>query len=421
MNTHKSERGQAMVLIILSIVGIFAFAALAVDLGQMFSARRSAQSAADAAALGTAYDAVAGSMDQQTALNLGYDLAAANGYDNNWENNWVEINNPPVGGPYCDICNDIAGIEYYQARITVHLRPIFAQLFYKGAEEVTVEAVAHAKTFDSATAGDAILSQNRTDLNSILFDGNTKVHVDGGNIRSSGGMTKNGGGSGSITATNGGSIYYAMDEGFKGSSNPINPKPEMDSAYTIGGMKDPTCPTAVQAAGWETVDGVKHKVIADPDGNDVDYWYYSGDLSVSNLPKGIHCIHGGVPKGNFVGHGVLLVLQTGGIKQNGGDSIDFRAATDLKDANGTQWGGMAIYVPYGNTSEIYFGGNTEAYIQGVIYAPDAFCDIGGNPDGVAYHTAFICNKFKFHGTPTVEILFNAAELFHFPPMVELVQ
>jgi uncharacterized Zn-binding protein involved in type VI secretion len=415
MKAKSFERGQAMVLIILAIVGIFGFAALAVDMGQMFAARRAAQNAADAAALGAAYDAVAGSLDPFTAINVGYDLALANGYNDDLQTNWVFVNNPPIGGPYCDICNDVAAYEYYQVKIQVRLRPIFAQLIYPGAQEVTVEAIAHAKTFDSATTGDAILSLNRESQDSMLFNGTTKVRVDGGNIRSSGGMTKTGA-SGGIFVTNGGKIYYGMEDGIFGHTETLHPGPSEDSPYVITGMNDPTCPTATEAAGWETVNGVKHAVF-----DEVDYYYYPSGLSVKNLPKGIHCVRGGIGKGDYVGKGVLIVLLTGGIKQTGNDSFYFTAATDMKDRNGTQWGGMVLYVPSSNTSELNFGGNSDAYFQGVVYAPGAFCDIGGNPDGKGYHTAFICDMIRYHGTPDVNILYNAEELFHFPPMVELVQ
>ncbi len=404
-----------MVLIVLSIVGIFAFAALAIDFGQVFAARRQAQSAADAAALGAAYEAVAGSMDPDIAVQAGFDLAAANGYNNDWENNWVEINNPPIGGPYCYVCGFEGAYEYYQAKITVHLRPIFAQIFWKGAEELTVEAIAHAKTFDSATAGDAILSLDRISSDSTLFNGTTKVHTIGGNVRSMGGMTKNGA-SGGILAEDGGKVYYALKGGFKGSTKPFNPSPERDEAYPMTGMTDPYCPSASEASTWPIKNGVRYNTI-----DDVDYYYYNAGLSVENLPKGIHCVNGGIGKGNYVGKGVLIVLLSGGIKQTGNDSFYFKAATDMKDANGVQWGGMVLYVPSYNTSELNFGGNSEAYLQGVFYAPGAYCDIGGTPDGVAYRSAIICNKVRFHGTPDVKVYYNSEELFHFPPMVELVQ
>lgn len=415
MKTNSSERGQALVLIVLSIAAIFGFAALAVDLGQVYAARRAAQSAADAAALGAAYDAVAGSLDATTALNIGYDLAAANGYNNDWTTNWVEMNNPPIGGPYCEICGNTAGNDYYQAKITVHLNPIFAHLVYSGAQEFTVEAIAHGRGFDSATGGDAILALDRTDSQAVLFNGTTDVIVDGGNIRSNGGMRKTGS-SGKITATNGGKVYYAMKGGWSGSTVPFSPKPVRKATYAMGGMKVPTCPTASEASAWPSANGVRYNTF---DG--VDYYYYPSGLAKGELQPGIHCVENGIGKGDYYGRGIMIVLLSGGIKQTGNDSFDFRAATDMKDRNGTQWGGMVFYAPYTNTSELNFGGNSKAYLQGAFYAPGAFCDIGGNPDDKGYRTAIICDTIRFHGNPDVQILYNSAELFHFPPMVELVQ
>jgi uncharacterized membrane protein len=48
---HPSESGQAIVLLAISIVVLLGFTALAVDGGMIFSDRRHAQNAADAAAL----------------------------------------------------------------------------------------------------------------------------------------------------------------------------------------------------------------------------------------------------------------------------------------------------------------------------------------------------------------------------------
>ena len=57
MKTNRSERGQALVLIVLAIVAMFGFAALAVDIGRLYAERRRVQSAADAAVLSAAFAA----------------------------------------------------------------------------------------------------------------------------------------------------------------------------------------------------------------------------------------------------------------------------------------------------------------------------------------------------------------------------
>jgi len=411
MNIRTSERGQAMVLIIFAIVGIFAFAALAIDMGQLYSMRRQAQSAADAAALAAAYEFSAASEDRETAINQGFTLAFANGFDNNEETNWVVVNNPPIGGPYCGPCGDPEAMEYFQVQITVRLQPVFAQFFYNGAQETTVEAIAHAKQASSVTTGDALLAMGATS-DAMDFNGNITVEIDGGNIRSNGGMIKNGG-SGGISVYDG-SVYYATT--FNGHEEVFNVEPVDDPAAAVGAIPAPSCPTAAEASTWPSQGGVRHNTF-----DEVDYYYYSSGLSVENLPPGIHCIKGGIGKGNYTGQGVLIVLLSGEIKQTGNDSFDFRSAVDMKDRNGTQWGGMVFYAPESNTSTLKFGGNSEMYIQGSWYAPGAACDIGGTEDGVAYHTAFMCKTFKFHGNPVTQITYRPEELFHFPPVVELVQ
>jgi hypothetical protein len=411
MNRQRSERGQALVLIVLAIVGIFGFAALAVDVGQIYAMRRQAQNAADAAALAAAYEFSGGSQDRDTAISQGFALAFANGFDNNEESNWVEVNNPPIGGPYCGVCGDPDAMEYFQVKITAHLQPIFAQMVYNGAQEVTVEAIAHAKQAGGITAGDALQALD-TSSSAFQFKGNNGVTIYGGNIRSNGGMTKNGA-SGDITVTDG-AVYYATS--FSGSLSPFNIKPQKSSASTVGSLPDPGCPTAAEANTWPSGSGYRYKTF---DG--VTYYYYSSGLSVSNLPKGIHCVNGGIGKGQYKGYGVLIVLLSGGTKQTGNDSMDFKSAADMKDRYGNQWGGMVLYAPSGNTSTIDFGGNAVAHFQGVIFAPTATCDIGGTPDGFAHHTAIICKYITFHGNPTLILDYKPAELFHFPAVVDLVQ
>ncbi|MGH2524820.1 MAG: pilus assembly protein TadG-related protein, partial [Anaerolineales bacterium] len=57
------ERGQAMVLLVLAMVGILGFAAVALDGGNIYTEQRRAQSAADSAVLAAAYRQMKGSSD----------------------------------------------------------------------------------------------------------------------------------------------------------------------------------------------------------------------------------------------------------------------------------------------------------------------------------------------------------------------
>jgi uncharacterized membrane protein len=92
--------GQILVLTTLAMVAIIGFAALVVDIGFMYSARRRMQTAADAAA-------VAGA----TALRDGQSVTASakngssiNGFTDGQSNVTVTVNNPPGGRHVCREC-----------------------------------------------------------------------------------------------------------------------------------------------------------------------------------------------------------------------------------------------------------------------------------------------------------------------------
>src|SRR5512133_1672137 len=97
---NRFERGQALVLIVLAIVAIFGFAALAVDFGRLYAERRRVQSAADAAALAAGFAAGQG-QDYVTAalsqlrLNDVFDIDPERNEDIRVD---VEIHNPPISG-----------------------------------------------------------------------------------------------------------------------------------------------------------------------------------------------------------------------------------------------------------------------------------------------------------------------------------
>src|SRR5262245_18973932 len=82
MSQKKSEEGQALVFIALAAVGLFAFTALSIDGGMVFSDRRHAQNAADTAALAAALARLRApiSTADQDAKNAGLARAITNGY-----------------------------------------------------------------------------------------------------------------------------------------------------------------------------------------------------------------------------------------------------------------------------------------------------------------------------------------------------
>lgn len=180
VQSSKKEKGQALVIIALAFVAIMGFAALAVDLGRVMSTRRSAQVAADAAALSAAYSRCMGEDPYSSA----YKVAALNGFtDTGYDDSPAKlyINIPPIEGPYTD------DGDYIEVMITTTDEPIFSSFVYNGPLESTVRAVGHCVIGSTGTAsgpglgnGVAILALNPTAKKAFTNVGGAQIIVDGG-------------------------------------------------------------------------------------------------------------------------------------------------------------------------------------------------------------------------------------------------
>ena len=93
---YKSEKGQALILIVFAIIALIAMTGLVIDGGIAFSDRRAAQNTVDAAAYSAALAKVRGNTISTAAENI----IEINGYDISW----ATINNPPLAG-----CNGQSG------------------------------------------------------------------------------------------------------------------------------------------------------------------------------------------------------------------------------------------------------------------------------------------------------------------------
>lgn len=133
----KDERGQVLVMTVLSMTVLMGFMALAMDMGTLFHARRNMQIAADAAAMaGAAQLFYNGSSAQiQTAA---YTAATANGVDHTVTGNTVTVTQPPItlaSGASCATCVQVQ-------LATSH--PTFFMSLFTGAHTTKVAAMAVA-------------------------------------------------------------------------------------------------------------------------------------------------------------------------------------------------------------------------------------------------------------------------------------
>src|SRR5258706_176054 len=86
------ERGQALILIVFSIIGLVGLSSLPMDGGNAYLERRKTQNAADTAALSGAIARIEDSNWRQVAVTS----AKSNGYDTDGITNIVELDAPPI-------------------------------------------------------------------------------------------------------------------------------------------------------------------------------------------------------------------------------------------------------------------------------------------------------------------------------------
>ncbi len=195
MLTKKNERGQAIVLIALAMVGLIGFTALSVDGGTAYINNRQAQNAADSAALSAALTIIRNpdlseEGIRQAAENMAINMAANNGYDISDPAVTVTTNWPP------DDTSAYAGNnEYVQVIIESQVETFFASVIGIDTTNSRVEAVARAKPpttaipFDGAAVvglADLLEGGNGNNAECPIDVSNTKWEVTGGGLFSNG-------------------------------------------------------------------------------------------------------------------------------------------------------------------------------------------------------------------------------------------
>jgi len=415
MKGQRFERGQALVLIVLSVVAIFGFAALAVDMGRVYAERRRAQGAADASALAAAY-AVANfeSDDEAAILALAQTTANANAMKNGYANlEDVVVNNPP--DDYQSSHYEECRCEYIQVKITSRVNPIFMQFIGRGTSEITTVAVARARLSQPISMGNAIhaLIMNNEQGDGIEVDGNFNLDVQNGSIRSNKNGVKHGG-SGSLTVENG---YILVTDKWENE----------DGVSASNGIHWGTAPLIVPVPPAPDCG----KDVGKVSGNIYKPGNYNGITMGPDAWKmnpGMYCVNGDFKingNANVKGDGIFIVMKSGSLSIDGNATVNWKRPNDLKDASKNQWGGMLIYVmppDNGLSGNVDLTGTSGSSFAGTVFAPRGLCGYGGTSKFDTI-TSFqlVCRQVKLHGTPDIGINYIDEQGYRMPPIVELVK
>lgn len=410
---HKfsSERGQAVILIALAVVGLIGLTALAVDGGNIYAERRRAQNAADA----TVLDAALAKARGQNLYAEGLARAASNRYIDSDPTAGsstpavnVEIYNPPISGPYA------GNSEYIQTFITARIKTYFGRVV--GINEVTnkVQAVARAKppVFLPMFYGNAIVGLAPTTCKAVTYQGNADTTVTGGGIY----VNSNCDASGNKAAFFNNSSAAQLTAPCLQAVGGIVYEPgaiNIPSSCIITGA--PPLPPVIYPNITCTGNAVKSGNMLSP-GN------YSGTFppaGVTHLQPGVYCVNGDFrlnANDTLIGSDVVIMV-SGEVRWNGGATIQLDAP------NSGPFAGLLLYMPEGNANDLIINGNSDSSFTGTFLAPSAAVSVLGTGGVTGMNSQIIGYTVDLSGSSATSIHYNDEDNYDAPtnPEIELVQ
>lgn len=431
---HKSEKGQVLAYLAVTIVVMLGFAALAIDGGMLYSDRRHAQNVADTSSLAGASAAALYMRDY--AVNYNSFVCNTSGTINTQiaaqyaaihraqSNDYVldtDVSDQHGVTTRCEV-QDL-GNRYSKyidviTKVTRETKTNFAHLVYEGPLVSEVEAVARVYPPGPLAFGHAIIALNEDacsgNQNGVIFSGSSTTTVTGGGVWSNGCLTGNGSNF-TVTVEDGGVGYAGT---VTGTISNINPSPQHVPSTIpdrAADVKEPDCSglpsrTAPNSGTATLQPGLYDKIK-----------WTNGSLT---LQSGLYCITGNkglsLQGGSITGDGVTVFLESGGMTVNGNVSpVDLRAPEESPDPS-PAIPGILIYMAKGNTETISLTGNSTSFYLGTIYAPDGeIYASGSSGTHPTFNTQLIGDNVEVSGGATIDINFNEDENFEKPPYLDL--
>ncbi len=404
MEMKTTEKGQTLVLIALAAIGLFAFAALAIDGSRAFSDKRHAQNAADTAALAGALAYTHGSDIQTAAQNR----ATSNGYDGGTMNDvTITITDIATGSGICP--GNVSGKEI-TVTIVSNINTTFARVIGRNliTNAVTATTRGCAYHIDPLFYGSAIVGLKPNIGGDCSFDSGTSnsAHwkVEGSGLFSNGcAYAKN---NGSVTLDSGDCMTsVGTGSGFTCIQHP---------AYSINYPED-----VLAIMPPNPCDGTPGDVGLPP------------PASGSTFTDGVYCISdldAYDSKDIVLDNATLYVTDpTFDLKFAGGGGF---SGTPTQSGDYEDYYMVVAYnsnpcpgFTSNNTQVIEWRGNGGGAFYGTILAPSACLDIRGNGDPAGMHSQIIGYIVGSNGDADVYVNYQEAENHQTPvnPTITLLK
>jgi len=394
----KSQKGQALILIAIAAVVLFAFTALAIDGSRSFSDKRRAQNAADAAVMAGALAHARGN-DITAAAQA---RAIVNGYDDNDPDKTVTITvtNSPAG-----VCPANTQGKDITVSITSTIASTFARVI--GRNQLTSAVTATSRTCGSYYGppfdGNAIVALAPTGKG---YDGTGTPDwiISGGGIFSNSTSSNSAycNGATNITAP---SVTVAGGTTFNCHGVNIGSTTEGAPPYSSASIasflpRQPVCDGTASSSGgqWHPQSGADGSRVA-----------FSGDM---DFAPGLYCVTNspGPYHGQITGTEVTFYMMSANfsMKFSGGGSLTAEAPTS------GEYQGILLYLApqfdaNGNliqTQQLDLRGNGTGDIRGTIWAPSADVTMFGNSGTGAINSQIIAYHVDSGGNANININYN---------------
>ena len=418
MLAKKKIHGQAIVLIVVAMIGLIAITGLAIDGGNIFADRRKAQSAADNAAMAGALFLAQGQSNSQ-AISGAREKAGGNGYL------FTDVSHTGLSEVVVSIgtsftrCNGDTYTEpdpdFMDIQVTIHsdVDTLFAPVI--GIDQLSncVDAIARAQpaTYDEMVLGNAIVALNCTQSRGFNAhgDGYLKV-VDGGIfVNSNDSSALYAGGSTAVMSPvytvvgddNGGNLFNADGTGPGMIEHGILQFPCPTQIY----VPTPICCQNGTKSGVNVTEGY------------IPGSYLGGN---AHLEPGVYCISGNArvnAQEELIGGNVLLYFMDGGLDLSGGATVQLSAPSTPPYTN------LLVYADYNNNSEFRWNGNSLSTIYGSIVVLGSHFNMLGTGAEYGFHTQIIADTVEWGGTDDGFVVYDGALAYAAPtpPMIELVR
>jgi hypothetical protein len=428
---NSSERGQVLILLVVGIVALLGFTALAIDGGLVYSDRRFSQNASDSSSLAgggkaalTMEDSglVAWQWTSCDQANQAMSDAVTAAIDQAQDNDFViDANTSDHNGAKaeCAFVDYGSFVDKYidvTTLISFTTDTSFVHFVYNGPVRNQVEAVTRVRPRNFMGYGNAIVAHREDCPNSntggVHFDGNSDVDVNGGGVFSNACMR--GCGNPDVDVENG-KIYFISDYQNCGGAD-LDPPPEQGPAplpdYSFV-VDPPNCSNLPDYG----------EVTSPSDLSPGKYSKIRLNNGTMNLAPGLYCLYGNVTinGGSFIGSGVTIYLESGNFDTSGNATVQLSAPSDDPDPY-PALPGMLIFMADGNAGSVTLLGNTDSSYTGTVYAadPDSMVEIGGTGSVLeTYQTQLIGGTVFIHGNAEIDITFDGEENYEVPAVIEL--